>query len=373
MDRIKILCLALLVGGLAFGRPAGAVGPSIHLVGPAGVVRAGDTFSLEVRMNSAGQVVNTADLHLIFSPTYLQVLRVDRQQNVWPLWPELPTWNNQQGSISLIPGRPHGVVAIDAPVATIIFRSLASGFTQIVFDQVKSGVYLNDNQGTRLGATGTPLDLPLADALVSTIALDPMTTPSPDVWTATDSIHIRFFAQPNTDYSYRLSSKIDDQPDETPERDNGRVDYPDLEDGVYFFSLASRQGDGVWSRITQYRFLLDRHPPEPFQLIAPPASQTAGQATLSWSPVDATSGVAQSRLLINGRDRGVVVSPLSVNPSWSGKTLTIVVRDGAGNEQRASWHVPGLRQQWMGMMAGLVVIMVAGGWWWWWRRGARSR
>ncbi len=357
MDRLTKILLAAAVM-LLFVRPAlAAPSPTVKLVGPVGLIRAGDTVSINVRADSGGRTINVVDIHLVYNPLFLQVLRVDQQQSLWPLWPEQPHWDNQTGTLSLVAGRPHGVVAVDATVATVIFKASASGLAGVGIDAQKTGVYVNDGQGTRLAATGTSLELGLADTLVQSIPLRSTTSPSPDAWTATDSVHVRWEAVTGTSYSYTFSSNVSDVPDDTAEVTSGQVDYLSLDDGVHFFTIKNQGADGTWSVLSQYRFLLDRQAPEPFTLVLPPANRTRDRQVVSWLVVDATSGVAQTRLMINQKDLGAVTSPLIVQPSWAGKTLTIVAIDGAGNKQQASWRVPGV-STFTTYVWALVVILV---------------
>lgn len=366
MERIKYLSWLVVASICLIAQPAQAAGPSFRLVGPVGVTRAGEILTVDVHVDSDGRVINAVDAQILFSPLYLQVLTVERQQTIWPLWPEEPSWDNQGGTVSLVTGRPHGLVAVDAPIATITFRVLAAGLTQVVLDQARSSVHLNDGQGTSLAVTAPPLDVGVADALVETIALEASTSPTPDVWSIANRLHIVWVAPTGISYSYQLAHDNQTFPDDTAEQPGGQVDYPNLTDGVYYWTVKSRADNGEWSRVSQYRFLLDQQPPQPFQLTLLSSAMTGQPPALSWVTTDATSGVRDTHLLIDGRDTGVVISPLRLRPQWSGKTLTIVVRDFAGNEQRVSWRMPGL-PPWVwvgfafggaGLMAGVVMLWV---------------
>lgn len=346
MTRWLVVTVVIVTAWLV--HPAGALAatPNIHLVGPNDLLRAGDTVAVTVEVDSAGRVINALDIHLVYSPQYLQVLRVDQSQSVWPLWPEQPQWNNRTGTLSLVAGRPHGLVAINAPVATILFRALGTSLTQVVADATKTGVYLNDGLGTRVGVTGERLDIQLADQLVQAVSLELATTPPPDEWSRTDNIHVRWTPLPDTAYSYVLSQKIEDQPDEIAEQHPGQADFDQLTDGVYFFSIQAKSAGGDWTRVSQYRFLLDQQPPLPFELIPLTASQTSGHPSISWQTTDVTSGVVQARLTVDGRDAGVVTSPWPLKSAWQGKLLKVTVADAAGNTQGATWRVPGSSSPW---------------------------
>lgn len=344
MDRLKhIIAHLTLAAAISLGvaHPTAAATPTTKFIVPAGVLRAGQTVSIDVHLDSGGQLINAFNLSFKYSPVYLEPLMISRAEKIWTLWPEEPRADPTSGTISLAGGRPNGLVAIDAPVATIAFRILAGGQTQLVLDQAASGVYLNDGRGTRLETAAAPSEIFLADALVPTITLDLSTTPVPDTWSSTHSIHVRWAADPSLQYSYALSTDSQMIPDDTSDQPVGRVDYADQADGVYYWSIKSRTDGGLWSRVSQYRFLLDAQPPRPFSIVVIDPAAVGGRRSIGWNATDDTSGVAGSTLLVNGRTVGAVMSPLILRSEWRGKTLTIIARDAAGNEQQSSWVDPG--------------------------------
>src|SRR5689334_18280193 len=104
MDRLKYFILSLIVGLSWLPTASHAATPSIQLVGPVGVVRSGETVTVEVRATSAGQTINAVNLHLVYSHIALELVSVQKNQTIWPLWPEEPSWNNQLGQVSLVAG-----------------------------------------------------------------------------------------------------------------------------------------------------------------------------------------------------------------------------------------------------------------------------
>ncbi len=341
MDRLKLLFLFFFLSSAVIGRSASAAGPAVHLIGPAGIIRNGETFSVEVRLSSDGRLVNAADLHLKFSPQYFQVTDVQRQENVWPLWPELPKWDNQAGTVSLVAGRPHGLIALEAPVAIITFKSAATGLTTLVLDQPRSAIYLNDGQGTSVPIPGQALEIGITDSLLEGVTLSPSTTPAPEQWAAQHDIHIVWPTSPQTSYSFILSQDSQTVPTDAEILKNGSIDYRNLADGIWYWSIHSRVDGSEWTRLRQYRFLLDTEAPQLFNLSLLPASSTYGKTQLVWQTQDATSGVLYADITVGKRVLNDHTSPVAISPLWAGKDVTVVVYDRAGNKATAHIRLPG--------------------------------
>lgn len=348
MDRIKVFLLALAFAAFATiscaPRVQAAALPNILLTQPSGVLRAGDTIMVRVSLDSAGQNMNALKVVLKYSSTFIRPVAVSKQTTFWPLWPQEPSWDDQAGTITLMAGHPNGLIAMQAPVADITFKVETGGLTQLVVDQQSSGMYLNDNLGTRVALSGQTIDLALADSLVSLFPLDATTSPTPNTWSTVHDVHIGWAVEPRTEYSYLWSTDSQGVPDGHPQKDIGSIDYRQLADGIYFFNIQNRTNDGVWSRVSQYRFQIDTTPPPSFHITKLDPRSVGGTSVISWDASDATSGIASTHLLVGKKDIGLVRSPLQLNPDWAGSVLTVVVRDQAGNERRASWTYPGVRR-----------------------------
>lgn len=360
MDRIKIFLTTavLTMALLGLAGTARAASPKVTWLVPAGTLRAGDTVSVDLHLDSGGQLMNSFNLLVRYSPVHLEPVSIVREQRIWTLWPEEPRWDGASGAISLTAGRPNGLVAIDAPVATVTFRILSGGQTQLALDRAVSGMYLNDGRGTRVDLTAAPAELYLADSLVTTMSLDSATTPAPDVWSPRRDLHIVWPADPSLHYSYALSADSQTLPDDSPDQPVGSVEYPDRPDGVWYWTVKSRTDDGLWSRVSQHRFLLDTQPPRPFTVVTIDPKAIGGRRAVAWNAVDDTSGVVSSTVMIDGRAVGPATSPFLIKPQWSGATLTVIVRDQAGNEQRAGLRISGSRMTPLWAVIGGLIIAI---------------
>lgn len=363
MDRLKyflpVLAWWLLV------QPVQAADPSVHLIGPAGQVRDGQILPVLVAIDSADRRFNAAEIYVQYPPAMLAVVAVAREQSIFSLWPEAPQWTKPAGQISMVGGQPGGLVSVGGTVATIYFRALASGPADLLVNAVTSALYLHDGHGTRQAVTASPLHFDLANDFVPGINIVSTTHPTPEYWSHGTTVHVGWVAEPNTEYSYAFATSPTTVPDDTPETTVGSVEYTNLADGVYYFTIKARAVQGLWSAITQRRFLIDQTPPEPFTLVSMSSRDVGGAALLRWVATDRTSGIAESVLTVGQKRIGLVTSPLTLRPDWRGQRLTVTVYDGAGNSRSASWVYPGQRMpSWSGYVAALALLLLLVGWFW---------
>ncbi|MBI2984856.1 MAG: hypothetical protein HYY50_04505 [Candidatus Kerfeldbacteria bacterium] len=339
--------------------------PEIQLVGPRGLVKLGQVFTVEVRLNSQGQSVNAADLFIAYPADSLEVLRVGREQSIFTLWPEEPQWTNPVGTMTLVAGRPGGIYAVDATVATLYFRARQSGHVVFMLDLDRSRVYRHDEAASPLSVGSAPLELDLASDFVTGIPLESTTHPDPRTWSTGQAVEVHWAVAAETEYSYVFDSDMTGVPDDVPESQIGQRSYPALADGVYYFSIKRRTSGGLWTDLTQRRFLLDSTPPTAFSLRLLDPDTVGQQAVLAWQVSDAMSGVEAQLLTVNRQPAGRVASPLRIRPEWQDQTITITAVDGAGNMRVASWLPPRRGPAFFSVaiwITGLAAIMAAAGW-----------
>jgi hypothetical protein len=89
-------------------------------------------------------------------------------------------------------------------------------------------------------------------------------------------------------------------PDDIPETVEGGSSYPNLADGIWYFSMKERlEGENGWSPVARYRILVDATAPEPFTVSrVRPTDETPWLA--SFSAVDTLSGIATYKVREEG-------------------------------------------------------------------------
>jgi len=378
MDRLKILISILIIGGCWTVSSARAqIVPEPHqlkLLGPVGVVRIGETFTVEVRIDSIGEVINAAELYLNYNPQQLTLTQISRAQSAFTLWPEEPRDDSTTGQVSLVGGRPGGLVSVDGTIATLSFHATQTGDAVLTADRQRSGVYLHDGAGTRRAVSVQPATITINDSLIDLINLTSTTHPTPDSWSRQNRIEVDWSTQTGGRYSYQLSTDRQAVPDNIPEDISGAVIYNDLADGIYYFTIIELRS-GVWSAVIQRRFLIDTTVPESLTITSPDPSTIEGRHLLVWVAQDNLSGVVRAELRVGSRNIGAVTSPLEIKPNWFGHQATLTVYDAAGNSRSESYQLPG--RSWSDWLLlwwpAAAAIIVIGGILIFWRRRCHRR
>jgi hypothetical protein len=365
--RLSLIVVGLslwLVSRVPLAHAAGQ--PSIEFIPPVGIIHADDLIPIEVNIDSGGAVMNAVDVTISY-PTTIRVERIQREQTAFPLWPEAPTINTAGGTVHLVAGRPGGLVAIHARVATLYVSVLQPGTFSIGLNSSTSGMYMNDGAGSKAVLGPTTTTFTVRDQLYQGLTIESSSHADQEHWSKVATVVIHWDTAPNTVYSYQLTTDPQATPDTVPETTNGDVTYPDLLDGRYIFTIRSKTGNGPWSEVSERRFLIDATRPEAFTILAPNPADTSNQAVITWTAVDVMSGVDQTTARIGNHDVGAVQSPLHLEPNWRGKIITVTVTDQAGNQRTSQWAY---RQsgdptgdQWLLILTG--VVLFGGGLTWW--------
>lgn len=366
MQRLTFMVALAFIFWPAFGLAQTGPGQEIELIGPVGQVQPDQTFTVEIRLQTADQQVNAAEIHFHFDPQAVDFVSLSRAQSIFNLWPEEPTIDETKGSIALTGGRPGGIISYGGQVAMLTFAARQAGIATFQISREDTAVYLNDGRATKLLVASSPLNLAVTADTGAGIHLSSTTHPTSASWSTGQTIVVHWDVHPGSSYSYQLSTNRQVFPDDNPETTVGDVTYEQMPDGVYYFTVKERPSDGKWLPIFQRLFLLDQTPPEKFMVNSISGKITNGQTLLSFQAEDATSGVARYRLVVGGQNAGVVRSPLPVAAAWRGKKIVVIAEDAAGNV-RSSTSPRSTFTEWKLLLLGLAIIIL-GLFGWWWRR-----
>lgn len=347
MDRIIFrLGLLGLFSGLLWPALTRAGEPTVRLIGPAGQIQAGTIIPVEIRLDTGGANINSAELNFRVTGEASDITHLGRESSIFTLWAETPTIN---GTLArFVGGRPGGIVAVDAVVGTISIIARQAGPVTISLLPTTSGLYRHDGVGTKITIPPASVVIQVADDLVPRLAITSTTHVSETDWGRAGDIQIDWRVEPTEQFSYRLSNDIGTVPDDDLELSAGPLTYNGLDDGVWYFVIKRRLPGAPWSPVYQRRFLLDRTPPEAFSLIQPDPAAVAGRVILTWIAIDRTSGEVSYQGIVGGKKIGMVMSPLTLQPDWRGQTVQIVALDAAGNQRlsetwrygQARWPLP---------------------------------
>lgn len=134
----------------AFSVPSGVLAATLFLNPEIGEHYVGDTFTAEVRVDTKGEVINTVEADLVFSPDLLEVVGLEKENSILNLWIGDPAYLNDEGLISFVGGLPApGYQGKDGLIGKITFKVKGEGKAEISFQENSSKVLVNDGFGTK--------------------------------------------------------------------------------------------------------------------------------------------------------------------------------------------------------------------------------
>jgi len=304
-----------------------------------------NSFIVEVRINTEDEEINTVGVNLTYSLNSLEILDINKGDSVLTLWPKEPVI--QDGKIYFTGGVPNGFQEEDALIARLIFRGKEIGEGVVNFEE-NSQVLLNDGLGTEselnfLNGNYEIIEKPEGLSIISS-----KTHLDQNKWYSESTLHLHWYLEEETEYSYVLSYDPLAQPDEIADIPEGElvwmgdIEYKGLEDGIYYFHLKQaikdKQDKLEWSPKITFRAMIDTSLPEEFGL---QIAEIEEANYLIFATKDKTSGIEYYEVKEKKGDFKKAVSPYLLEDQRLGKGLIIVKAiDKAGNERVAEIELP---------------------------------
>ncbi|MBI5037724.1 MAG: carboxypeptidase regulatory-like domain-containing protein [Candidatus Kerfeldbacteria bacterium] len=342
--KIRILLLGVLLVGIFFALPWIADAATLQLSPSSGSYNSGQTFSVELRVNSDGVAINAAESTIRFPQNLVQIESIS-SAGIFTFWPVSPTFSNATGIMSFSGGLPNpGYTGSAGKILTIMFRSIAAGSIQIRTEN--SRVLANDGQGT---------DVMTTEGTIGTFAVSEDPVVLPDAPTVSSPSHPdpnQWYNNPNPIFSWDpvsgatgYSVAYDDQPATTPDTTVDVIGttqaYTAIGDGTWYFHIRAENVDG-WGTTAHFRTQIDLTAPEPFSIeFLDGTSLTNTTLRLSFMTTDNGSGMAYYGVVIDGGDPIRVEVGSADSFSYSSLSFgshSVIVRaiDAAGNAATAS-------------------------------------
>lgn len=344
------------------------VGAAIFSAVPSDVaVEIGRTVPVTLMVDSQGESINVVAATVKYSKDILELVSVSKAGSFLSLWPDEPTGNAATGSVTFSGGIPNGTVAASGNMLTLLFRGIARGVGTITFDTTQTDVYLNDGSGTRGAVTAHSTNVRVLNQDGFSPRLGSSTHPDESRWSVERTFVVSWQWHEGAFYSYMLSREATAVPDDSTEQTDGHVSFPNLSDGVWYFTLKEKLGDDPWGPVASFRVMIDGTLPEPIDaaIIRDDPSHTW---LLSFSAIDTTSGLTET-LVVERRpvfswfpfflraEHTAATTPYRLHDQRRLSELKIIATDGAGNSRTLLLVNSQLaRQRWI--VAGLLLVLV---------------
>lgn len=334
---------------------------TLYLMPQSQTVYQNDTFIAEVHLNTEDQEINVAQIELTFPKDLLEVVDLGKGNSILTLWISEPFYSNKNGLIQFQGGVPGGFKG-KGFIGKIFFKAKNTGIAKIDFS-ADSQVLLHDGKGTpaelsflegNYGVIEKPENLPIISS---------RSHPDQNKWYKSNTLHLHWDLIEAAFYSYLLSKDPLAEPDEIPDIPEGELiwmgdmEYPDLENGIYYFSIRQKLPGEDWSPKISFRVMIDVTPPEKFEPeIGQDPSVFEGKYFLSFYTTDKTSGIEYFEVKEGKRDFKRAKSPYLLEDQSLRNKILVKAIDKSGNEKIAE-IVPPYKITWENIII-LVLILV---------------
>ncbi|MFH1656963.1 MAG: cohesin domain-containing protein [bacterium] len=340
----KLVVISLILVAFSVS-PATAGATTLYLAPQSQNIYQGDSFLVEIRIDTAGEDINAVEANLNFPAELLQAVDISNGSSIFNLWAKVPT-EDSTGKISFIGGVSKGFKG-DGLLAKISFLAKQSGQAIINFKE-DSKVLLNDGQGSE-----SPTNFLAGDYMIITkpAGLPIVSSGShldQNKWYNKNTLQLYWDLTNETEYSYLLSFDPLAKPDNNPDKPAGELvwvgalEYKGLDDGIYYFTLKQKPAAKDWSEIVRFKAMIDNTLPEVFipQIGNSPAIMD-GQHFLSFNATDETSGIDYYEVKEQPRLLGIAQSgtwqkaesPYLLTDQSLRSIIKVRAVDKAGNER----------------------------------------
>lgn len=315
----------------------------------------GETFEVEVRLDTDGEDISAAEGAVSYNQNDLTVVTVSTEDSIFTSWLVTPTVDEDAGRISfqglMSAGRSYR--GTDGLLMTITFRAERQNTSRVWFSQ-GAAVVASDAVGTNVlealrTATYTlaPREVtPLfqnalaAQAIAANVSSgDIEITPIPvpkDEWFGTTTVKLSWSLPGSVT---RLRADVHESPGARPTTDYvvpvSTITLDELEEGTQYFHLQFLEDD-TWGEVTQFPLRIDLTPPE-YVLAQEAERRDVADPRLRFAidAADTLSGIRHFEIEIDG-DEPVVwegdtdyFEPGTLEPGEH--TLYVTAFDRAGN------------------------------------------
>jgi len=307
---------------------------TLYLMPQSQTLYQGDSFIVEVRLDTDGEEINVVEADLKFPPDLLEIVDLSKGGSILSLWVKEP--GLKEDIISFVGGAPQGFKG-EGLIGKISFLGNEIGKAKVDFREDSKVLY----------GEGILADLSFLEGNYEVIKrpeglpiISSSTHPDQNKWHRSNTIHLHWDLIEGAQYSFILSKDPLVEPDDIPDRPKGELawvgdmEYPNLEDGIYYFSLRQKLPGEDWSEKVGFRAMIDTMPPEEFRPeIGKDPSMFEGKYFLSFATNDSSSGLDYFQVKEGKRDFKRVNSPYLLEDQSLRSKISVKAVDKAGNEK----------------------------------------
>lgn len=361
-----------MLGFTANVRPASAA--TLFLTPASGEFPIGQSFDVELRVDSQGEGFNAAQATIQFPIDILQIKSVDFSSagSIFNFWLQPPTYSNTTGRITFIGGNTSGLVGSSVGILKLSFYAHAAGTASVSISD--SAVTASDGSGTNIltsvqsaqfSVSPTQVNPPHASGTPPVGTTPTVMPPTPIVrkpvlvkkLPEAPKLLVPFYPDQTKWYNSLanflvqwelpmdisgVSTILNKNSKFTPvNKSEGLFDtkaFPSLTDGVWYLHVQFQNNVG-WGPVTDYRLAIDTAPPLSFTIDFTQAADSPDPTrTFNFKTSDGLSGLDYYLVRLDNGDEIKTSSSTITTPAQrpGQHEITVKAVDAAGNVRENS-------------------------------------
>jgi len=362
MRRALSLFLIFVFSFSVFVLPAQAQSASLYLNPSSNSYTVGNTFSVDIKVNTGGRAINAAEGSLIFDTNAFEVTGFSKGGSAFTIWTQDPSFSNSAGTIVFGGGIPNpGFTGAAGKIFSITLKIKTTGTGTINWSS--GAILANDGKGTNILASmvggsynlNPKITIPAAPTIPAPAPTTATGVPAaPQITSSTHPDPNRWYANSNPSFEWQLPSGVTgvsflmtERPTSNPGTlSDGLVTskkFENIKDAIHYFHIRFRNRRG-WGEITHRRVLIDTVAPKSFKVaVYDGVDATNPTPEISFKTTDAVSGVSYYEVKIDNNIKEkiaaavVETNPYKPAPLLAGRhTVVVEAFDGAANSTAAT-------------------------------------
>ena len=300
-------------------------GASLYLSPGSGEYSVSSSFSVSVKVNSAGSTINVVDTNVVYPTDLLEVKSVSKGGSVLRLWTKEPAFSNSSGIVSFSGGVTAPGFTGTGTCLVINFIAKKEGQAQVNFS---GGVVLAaDGKGTNVLGSKSGATYSIKKGVVKPPKpyVPPKKEPSvAEISSTTHPDQDQWYNDQSPSFSWEMPSSLtggsiefNDNPSIVPDKTSEGLlnskKYDDIEDGTWYFHLRVKNKYG-WSKASHFKVQIDASPPNNFEIrVDDGDDKTNPIPSLYFEATDDLSGISHYDIKIDD-DHISSIMPTEINP-----------------------------------------------------------
>ena len=326
---------------------------TLNLLSEKDTYKIGDTFDVNVKIDSENDNINGAQTTIKFDNTILDVVTTDKTGSIFDWWLSDPTIASNQ--ISFVAASTSGFTGKSLQVLKIRFKVKGAGVADLTLGD--SAITSADGSGSNVLTTSNNVKITLAASVgqskptqINRVPIFAIGTPVKPVisvplfpdQTKWNNTSIPFFVNwklPEDVSDVAIS--LDELATTVPTQSEGQIEskeFSSLADGVYYLHARYKNNIG-WGPIQHYKIMNDTTPPTRFSIFFQNGNPTDFPTpTIIFKSTDSLSGIMRHEVYIDNNSPIVVNdSTLALPLQIPGKhKIKVTIYDNAGNSTSSS-------------------------------------